>query len=141
MVKISELSDIQKQHLAWRLDNKTGCGLLTACSIARGEHGDLNLVYVFVQYGGRTRRSAIIHARKVMEFKLPNQGDVLMAHDQVRADFELDHPSILTFLEWKGSCYVSKTTGDVTYLAEKINHSLQAYRKAYTRYSAAQQGR
>ena len=67
-MRISDLTDIQKSHLAWRLDNKTACGLLSACAVARGEHGDLELVDIFMHYGGRTEHSAKIHARKVMNF-------------------------------------------------------------------------
>lgn len=68
-MKISELSELQKQHLVWRLDHKTGLGLLTACAIAQGKHGDLDLVDVF-QRGGRSLHSAKIHARKVINFSL-----------------------------------------------------------------------
>jgi hypothetical protein len=67
-MRISELTDAQKSQLAWRLDNKTACGLLAACSVARGERGDLDLVDVFHRYGDITERSAKIHARKVMNF-------------------------------------------------------------------------
>lgn len=70
-MKLSELSDIQKQHLAWRLDNKTHCGLITACAVSRGDHGDLDLVDIFLQYGHMTKHSAKIHAKKVIDFKLP----------------------------------------------------------------------
>lgn len=68
-MKISELNEDQKCHLAWRLDHKTACGLLTACRIARGELGDMDLVEVF-KWTGKTDRSAKIHARKVIDFKL-----------------------------------------------------------------------
>ena len=70
-MKIAELSEIQKQHLAWRLDHKTGTGLLTACAIARGEHGDLDLVEVFTR-AGKSAHSAKIHARKVINFAIPH---------------------------------------------------------------------
>jgi hypothetical protein len=69
-MRLSDLTDKKKQHLAWRLDNKTGCGLLTACAVARGDHGDLELVDIFVQYGGRSLHSAKIHARKVINFRV-----------------------------------------------------------------------
>lgn len=69
-MKISDLTEIKKEHLAWRLDNKTSCGLITACQIARGRLGDLDLVDIFIQYGGRTEKSAKIHARKVINFSL-----------------------------------------------------------------------
>lgn len=65
--KISELSDDQRSHLAWRLDNKTFVGMVTAAKIARGEHGDDNIVDVFIK-ADMSERSAKIHARKVMNF-------------------------------------------------------------------------
>lgn len=71
-MKLSELNQLQKEHLAWRLDHKTACGMLTACRIARGELGNLELVNVFVRYGGKSKRSAMIHARKVAQFSLPH---------------------------------------------------------------------
>ena len=69
-MRLSDLTDTKKGHLAWRLDNKTGCGLLTAFAVVRGEHGDLDLVDIFVQYGGKSLHSAKIHARKVINFRL-----------------------------------------------------------------------
>lgn len=71
-MNLSELSDHQKGHLAWRLDNKTGCGLITACSVARGDHGDFDLVDIFIRYGGKSSHSAKIHARKVINFRAGN---------------------------------------------------------------------
>ena len=68
-MKISELTDVQKQHLAWRLDAKTYCGYLTACRIARGELGDDDLVTVFKK-ADKSEHSAKIHARKVINFSL-----------------------------------------------------------------------
>lgn len=68
-MKISELTDIQKQHLAWRLDHKTYCGLLTACRIAKGELGDDDLVEVFKK-ADKSEHSAKIHARKVINFSI-----------------------------------------------------------------------
>jgi hypothetical protein len=47
MTKLSELTETQKEHLAWRLDHKTVCGLLTASRIARGEFGDLDIIDIF----------------------------------------------------------------------------------------------
>jgi hypothetical protein len=64
-MKISELSDEQKNALVWRLDHKMWCGLLTAYRIARGEFGDDDLVTVFEKVD-RTAHSAKIHARKVI---------------------------------------------------------------------------
>jgi len=69
---LSELSIIQKQHLAWRLDSKTSCGYITACAVARGDHGNLDLVAIFMSYGDRSLHSGKIHARIVINFKLPH---------------------------------------------------------------------
>ncbi len=69
-MRLSELNDDQRGHLAWRLDNKTACGFLTACAVARGKHGDLDLVEIFERYGDRTRHGAKIHARKVINFRI-----------------------------------------------------------------------
>jgi len=68
-MKISELTQHQKEHLVWRIDHKTGIGLITACKIARGEYGDMDIVEIFVK-AGKSKRSAKIHARKVETFTL-----------------------------------------------------------------------
>ena len=67
-MKLSELTYEKRSHLVWRLDHKTSCGLLTAMAVAKGKHGDLDLVEIFMVYGERTERSAKIHARKVINF-------------------------------------------------------------------------
>lgn len=79
MPKLSDLTNIQKHHLAWRLDAKTGCGYITAGRIARGELGDLDLVVIFTTFGGLTRRNARYHALKVLSFELkePNFDKIL----------------------------------------------------------------
>lgn len=70
--RISELNQIQRSHLAWRLDHKTCCGYITACHIARGNYEeDLLLNKVFETFG-MTPQQAKIHARKVINFKLTN---------------------------------------------------------------------
>jgi hypothetical protein len=66
-MRVSELTEEQKRHLAWRLDHKTTMGLLAACRYARGEGGDLEVVELF-RRGGRTDRSAKIHATKVRNY-------------------------------------------------------------------------
>lgn len=66
-MKISELTEIQKQHLIWRLDHKTCCGLITACRIAKGEWGNLDLIELFQRFD-MSLRSAKIHATKVRNF-------------------------------------------------------------------------
>ena len=67
-MKLSELSEIQKQHLVWRLDHNTYVGLLTACRIVRGEFGDDDLIEIFKK-AGRTTHSAKILARKIINFE------------------------------------------------------------------------
>jgi hypothetical protein len=67
-MRVSDLNEHQKQHLVWRLDRYTGCGLLTAMTVARGEiHTDKTLEEIF-EWTGTTPRSAKHHARKVTEF-------------------------------------------------------------------------
>lgn len=65
---ISQLTDKQRAHLAWRLDAKTSCGMITACRIARLSLGDMDISEVFVRFGGRTLHSAKCHAAKVAKF-------------------------------------------------------------------------
>ena len=67
-MKLSNLTEIQRGHMAWRLDRNTCCGLLTALRVARMEHGDLEVAEVFEKYGGRTPRSAKIQATKCAKF-------------------------------------------------------------------------
>lgn len=69
MTTISQLTQTQREHLAWRLDHKTYCGHLTACQIARGERGNMDLVKLFQMFG-KTLHSAKIHAAKVRKFEL-----------------------------------------------------------------------
>lgn len=37
--KVKELTELQRKHMAWRLDNRTASGLFTANSISRMENG------------------------------------------------------------------------------------------------------
>lgn len=67
-MRLSELSEVQREHLVWRIDHKTGLGLLTACRIAKGEFGDDELVDVFKK-AGKSDRSARYHERAVARFK------------------------------------------------------------------------
>ena len=71
MARISQLNEEQKSHLAWRLDNKTYVGLLTAVRVARGEFGDDDLVRVF-ERAGKSTRAAKIHARMVLNYGTAN---------------------------------------------------------------------
>jgi hypothetical protein len=66
-MKISELNEDQKGHLAYRLDHNTYCGFLTAGRICNGEFGDLDLEEVFKQ-AGKSPRWAKYYAKKVIEF-------------------------------------------------------------------------
>lgn len=68
-VKINTLSDRQRRHLAWRLDNKTVCGYITAAHIAngRGQYGDMTLYEIFRAFDC-TDLSAKIHSKKVIDF-------------------------------------------------------------------------
>jgi hypothetical protein len=70
---LSELPELNRKHLAWRLDHKTACGYLTACRIARleTEHKNMQVFEVFV-WAGKSERAAKIHAKKVINFKMPN---------------------------------------------------------------------
>ncbi len=70
-MKLSELNEDQKGHLAWRLDHKTGTGYITACCIARGQHGDLELVEIFKR-AGMPEHAAKIHAHKVINYTIEN---------------------------------------------------------------------
>lgn len=72
-MKLSELTEVQRCHLAWRLDRKTTCGMLTAMRVARMDHGDLDVAKVFEVYGDRSPRSAKIHATKVGKFTLGDE--------------------------------------------------------------------
>lgn len=69
-MKVSELTEVQQGHLAWRLDHKTAVGFITSVKVARGEGdwGDKDLVEVF-KWAGCSDHSAKIHARKVINFK------------------------------------------------------------------------
>jgi hypothetical protein len=45
-MKISELCNLQKSHMAWRIHRET-CGMLEAIRIANGELGDISVYRVF----------------------------------------------------------------------------------------------
>lgn len=66
---LSDLNDVQKDHLIWRLDHNTCCGLLTAISIVKGQFGDLSIQEIFERYGDRTPHSAKILAKKVWNYE------------------------------------------------------------------------
>ena len=68
MSTLSDLNNDQKRHLAWRLDSKTACGRITACSVVRGEQGNLDLITIFKKFGNCSPRSAAAHARLTEKF-------------------------------------------------------------------------
>ena len=67
--KISDLSDDQKSHLAWRIHHCTYVGFITTGRIARGEMGNSTLLEVFTK-AGMSEHQAKIHARKVCDFQV-----------------------------------------------------------------------
>ena len=70
---LNDLSELQRQHLAWRLDHKTYCGLITASAIARLQHKDCNdipIYKLFMEFD-MTEKAAKIHACKVINYRLP----------------------------------------------------------------------
>jgi hypothetical protein len=73
-VKIFELDERQKSHLAWRLDHKTYCGYITAGHIARGngEYGRSTLFDIFKSFEC-SDHSAKIHSKKVINFGINPQ--------------------------------------------------------------------
>lgn len=68
-MKLKELSKEQLQHMAWRLDCKTACGLITASRICRleTEHNDEEVWKIFSWFTV-SERSAKIQARKVINY-------------------------------------------------------------------------
>ena len=68
-MKISELNDDQRGHLAYLLERNTYCGYGTSCRIAKGEFGDMSLEDAF-QKADKSPRWAKYYAKKVMEFKI-----------------------------------------------------------------------
>lgn len=68
-MKISELNDDQKGHLAFLLERHTHCGYGTSGRIARGEFGDDEIVDVFTK-ADKSKRSARHFAKKVEQFVL-----------------------------------------------------------------------
>ncbi len=67
-IRLSDLTEKQKGHVAWRLDHKSACGYLTACHIARGDEGNLRLIDIFENFGGMSKHAAKIHVRKVINY-------------------------------------------------------------------------
>ncbi len=80
-MKLSELTKDQRGHLAWRLDHKTGMGLLTASAYARGEYGDMEVAHIF-RLAGKSERAAKIHARKVANYTIEAASAKLSPEDR-----------------------------------------------------------
>lgn len=68
-IRLSDLTEAQRGHLAWRLVCKTGCPPNKAEAIASGRRGDMGLIDIFMKYGDRNLRGAKIHAHKVAMFR------------------------------------------------------------------------
>lgn len=68
--KVKELTQLQRGHLTWRLDHKTGCGLITASHIGRGDgtYADMTLLEVFQKAGDVSANSAKSHSYKVLQY-------------------------------------------------------------------------
>lgn len=69
-MRVSDLTYVQRCHLAWRLDHRTACGFITAGMIARGEiMHDRTLAEIF-EWAGKSSHAAKIHARKVANYRV-----------------------------------------------------------------------
>jgi len=71
-MKLKDLTELKRQHLAWRLDHNTCCGYCTACRIARLDLPDMNdkEVWEIFLWADRSEHSAKILAHKVENFVL-----------------------------------------------------------------------
>ena len=71
-ILLQDLSEQKRKHLAWRLDNKTWCGYVSACKIARLDIPEMNTlpVWKIFELAGKSTRSAKIHAKKVIDFTI-----------------------------------------------------------------------
>ena len=87
MAKLSDLTEKQKSHFAWRLDQKTAIGYLTAGKIIQGDFGDVDIAQTFEQ-GGKSPHSAKIHARKVLNFNKETAKKAAIKNGISEADFE-----------------------------------------------------
>jgi hypothetical protein len=76
-MRISELTEDQKSHLAWRLDRHTYVGFITAARIARGEFGDDEIVDVFLKADCTSHKAKIL-ARKVINFSISAERKALL---------------------------------------------------------------
>lgn len=67
--KLSELTETQKQHCAWRLDRYSAAGLVWINRALRGVFGDLSVDDLFTRAGMKPRQ-AKIHATKTKNFNI-----------------------------------------------------------------------
>jgi hypothetical protein len=89
--ELKNLTEDQRRHLAWRLDHKTCCGLITACKIARGEKPELtNLVDIF-RWAGKSELAAKIHARKVINYSVKEaEKKLLIRNKKQKTKFRME---------------------------------------------------
>ena len=122
-MKISELNEDQKGHLAYQLEHNTYCGLITSNKIARGEFGDLKLEEAFIK-AEKTPRSAKILATKVMNFKL--DPDVKFA---IREGMQITQDTMGEIHRRSGNNHIKYVL-----LCEKVIEGLTAIKKGYDKY-------
>ena len=67
-LKISQLSDIQRAAVAYRLGCFTECKVTTALEIIQLKHGDLSLNDTFTKFGQCVPRSVKINVTKALKF-------------------------------------------------------------------------
>lgn len=114
-MKISELSEDQKSHLAWRLEHNTYVGYGTACRIARGEFGDLTLEECFLK-AEKTPRWARYFAQKVLDFKVSDSRKQAMERSMAVFKTALDATRGLD-------------SDDIIWMCESLADSLKSYAK------------
>ena len=83
-MKISELTEAQRSHLAWRLDHNTTVGYVTACRIANLKLGNPEVVDVFKK-AGKSDRSSKLLAHKVENYIVP---DTIKLNIEIEIKFE-----------------------------------------------------
>jgi len=68
-LKLSDLSNVQTMHLAWRLDRQTGLGLVQIRRIIDMKFGDLEVEQIWLNED-KTSHSAKILTTKIKNFKI-----------------------------------------------------------------------
>jgi hypothetical protein len=114
-MKISELNEDQKSHLAWRLEHNTYVGYGTACRIARGEFGDLTLEECFLK-ADKPLRWAKYFAQKVLDFKVSESRKQAMDRSMMVFKTALDATRGLD-------------SDDIIWMCESLAESLKGYAK------------